>query len=189
MSFIPTTIQSKWDGHSGLKSARYQCDAREVRLACGFFCLHDYRPDSLIVDVITLGELMADCPFCRHSMRLVSNAGLEVDVCDKCHGVWLDPSEFKFIDDLKSDLSKTESSVELWNFKCPSCSNRSCQRIDTDQGAVYGCGGCFGVYVPRSLVEVDKPATTSAANESEKQWFRDIFGPLGYIIEGLASLK
>ena len=27
--------------------------AREARLACGFFCLHDHRPGSVIADVIT----------------------------------------------------------------------------------------------------------------------------------------
>ena len=32
--------------------------AREARLACGFFCLQDYRPGSVIADVILPGLLV-----------------------------------------------------------------------------------------------------------------------------------
>ena len=33
----------------------YQYDAHEAGLACGFFCLLDYRPGSVITDVLSLG--------------------------------------------------------------------------------------------------------------------------------------
>ena len=35
-------------------NAGQQCDAREAGLACGFFCLQDYRSGSVITAVIQL---------------------------------------------------------------------------------------------------------------------------------------
>jgi len=36
------------------RNATKQCDAREAGLACGFFCLQDCRPGSVITAVIRL---------------------------------------------------------------------------------------------------------------------------------------
>ena len=36
---------------------------------------------------------MTQCPSCNEPLRLVIESGIEIDVCDECLGVWLDPGE------------------------------------------------------------------------------------------------
>jgi Zn-finger nucleic acid-binding protein len=33
------------------------------------------------------------CPHCDHVMRIIRHAGLRLDACDQCHGVWFDRHE------------------------------------------------------------------------------------------------
>ena len=86
-------------------------------------------------------------------MRLVKHVDLEIDVCDTCHGIWLDPEEFKFLHKLTASLSDSESDVDSWNFKCPGCESRDSQRISTDLSTAHRCISCLGVFLPRELLE------------------------------------
>ena len=122
-------------------------------------------------------------------MRTVSSADIELDVCDRCHGVWLDPSEFEFLHRLKNQLSTDESQTDSWSFKCASCSCREMRQIDSEHGLVYRCTECFGVYVPKALIEPNEASELANEKENDVNWFKDVFGPLGYLLEGLASLK
>ena len=131
---------------------------------------------------------MPDCPLCQTSMRLVKHVDLEIDVCDTCHGIWLDPEEFKFLHKLAASLSDSESAVDSWNFKCPGCESRDSQGISTELGTAHRCISCLGVFLPRELLEGTSKSVDN--NQSpDTNWFRDVWGPLGYLIESLSSLK
>lgn len=40
---------------------------------------------------------MIDCPLCKIPMREMTKSGVLIDVCPRCHGVWLDRGEMEKI--------------------------------------------------------------------------------------------
>lgn len=42
---------------------------------------------------------MTQCPFCNTPLRLIVERNVDIDVCDDCHGVWLDPGELDCLSD------------------------------------------------------------------------------------------
>lgn len=130
---------------------------------------------------------MPACPICRTSMRSVSRDDVMLDVCDSCHGVWLDPHEFEMLPKLSASLTPEASPTNDWDFKCPGCSCRSNVLVDTQIGKLHRCTDCAGVYIPHRLLEMKAEAPDAV--EDEFSWFKDVFGPIGHILSELASLK
>lgn len=45
------------------------------------------------------------CPHCNIKMRQAKRFGIEIDLCPKCRGVWLDRGELeKLLDPVRNDL-------------------------------------------------------------------------------------
>jgi len=131
---------------------------------------------------------MPDCPLCRSSMRVVEHASIELDVCDACHGVWLDPGELELLAKLSDAVSEKPSKSNAWDFKCPRCSSREHGLVEITLGEALRCVSCSGVYLPRKLVE-QHVSVSSGDSPAGVRWFRDFLGPLGYFLDGLSSLK
>ena len=118
------------------------------------------------------GEPMPHCPLCQISMRIVTRSETELDVCDSCRGVWLDPHEFASLPKLKNSLSDQPSSVSDWNFKCPGCSCRDFELAKSAVGDVYCCSDCSGVFVPRDIIRPQGAA--KEINDGDVNWFKDV---------------
>ena len=131
---------------------------------------------------------MADCPICRNSMRVVNRDDLELDVCDSCEGVWLDPHEFVQLNKLKESLSRVSSEPDAWNFKCPSCGISERDVVTTEFGGVIRCLGCSGVFVPRQLLGSSAPVKSEKPGE-ETSWFKETFFAIGDLLEALSLLR
>jgi Zn-finger nucleic acid-binding protein len=80
-------------------------------------------------------------------MRVVHESGVSIDVCDICHGVWLDAGELDQLAcriDFTSHRFKNSSIAQL---SCPQCATSSFASIETPRGEFVICIDCKGVFV------------------------------------------
>jgi Zn-finger nucleic acid-binding protein len=113
------------------------------------------------------------CPHCRIKMVHRSAKGVEVDVCERCNGLWLDKGEFDALvaqryhgRDLEADLELTANFPELCRFcRLDQSGWEQCQNCGLDLGlhcpvdgtpmyiVTFGkieldrCGECHGIFV------------------------------------------
>jgi Zn-finger nucleic acid-binding protein len=90
---------------------------------------------------------MTQCPSCNTPLRLVVERNVNIDVCDNCHGVWLDPGELAQLID-SNDFTASGSTVSgRSDLKCPRCSTQEFSTIRADIGSIARCDKCCGVFV------------------------------------------
>ncbi len=103
---------------------------------------------------------MISCPSCLSSMAEKSHAGLKLDHCAQCSGIWFDHSE------LESYLNKMRTSgeeglpVQLPGSPglpghataCPRCRALKLIRRDIQDLEIQQCFACGGVFLERSAV-------------------------------------
>ena len=91
------------------------------------------------------------CPACGDNMRHRDKQGVEIDVCQRCGGVWLDASEFDEILGVDGDRSVEAALQEL----CPSVwSCRHCGEPLKGQQTCSGCGEISQLSCPRDQSEL-----------------------------------
>jgi len=90
---------------------------------------------------------VTQCPFCTTPLRLVVECDVDIDVCDKCHGVWLDAGELDALADSNDFAPRDFSADELHHLKCPRCSKCDFATITTGLGSIARCADCGGVFV------------------------------------------
>jgi Zn-finger nucleic acid-binding protein len=49
-----------------------------------------------------------DCPRCNSSLTARAKGGIEIDICEKCGGIWLDKGELSKLVDLERGRSDEE---------------------------------------------------------------------------------
>lgn len=90
---------------------------------------------------------MTACPACNVPLRLVVEQDVELDVCDECHGVWLDPGELDALSDTSDFSSRGFNADQIAELNCPRCSTRTFKEAETAVGAFTRCSNCQGVFV------------------------------------------
>ena len=95
----------------------------------------------------TENHFLTQCPLCYAPFRLVTESGIEIDVCDICNGVWLDAGELDSLADSRKFVPHSFSADELTDFRCPRCKIRDFARIETDLGNFAFCTQCKGMFV------------------------------------------
>jgi Zn-finger nucleic acid-binding protein len=98
---------------------------------------------------------MISCPSCCGEMRRVIESGVEIDVCDGCSAIWLDPGELndvaKSVDNDVADVIVREDSPR--KLSCPRCGGDDfCElqiitKLLAQPIEVARCEGCSGVFV------------------------------------------
>lgn len=92
------------------------------------------------------------CPRCAADLTARSAAGVEVDLCTSCGGVFLDESEFDAAIARRFEGKNLES---LFAFlaadtpdplSCPCC-GVSMQRLDYEEIEIDRCPGCAGIWI------------------------------------------
>lgn len=106
---------------------------------------------------------MPHCPVCCVPMRLEDLPGVEIDICDSCHGVRLDSGELDQISDGERFANRNFGDSELSNLKCPRCVTRTFVMIETERGTFAICITCKGVFVGGKTIE----QITGMAEESK----------------------
>lgn len=97
------------------------------------------------------------CPKCKGCLEQVTCAGIEVDRCLHCQGLWFDPLEAEQLKAVrgseKLDVGDPQRGAQLdridKDIPCPRC--RVCMRrmVDIDQHSVWyeRCPRCSGVWL------------------------------------------
>lgn len=109
---------------------------------------------------------MTQCPSCNEPLRLVIESGIEIDVCDECLGVWLDPGELTSLGKDFAFSPRQFDADATSDLRCPRCSTRRFAAAETDHGRFTRCTDCGGVFVGgETLATLSKsePANTSDA--------------------------
>ncbi len=98
-----------------------------------------------------------NCPKCRSSLEQLSCAGIEVDRCIECKGIWFDSLEAETLKAVKGseslDIGDPEIGSQLDQITkevdCPRCGTRMFRMVDMDQYSIWyeKCPACHGVWL------------------------------------------
>ena len=93
------------------------------------------------------------CPKCRVAMVVSElKAGVRVDVCPQCRGMWLDHGELKALVEARmSERSGPEvlAEAERTEFNCPDCEQPLFRRL-FERGSdiwIEQCSRCAGIFL------------------------------------------
>jgi len=90
------------------------------------------------------------------------HAGVEVDLCTGCSGIWLDRSELAAITGKPVDLPESRPGTAT-SFQCPRCAAPLLERPYGGRSnlLVESCGGCGGIYLDRGEMVMIKELAKS----------------------------
>lgn len=95
------------------------------------------------------------CPKCKNAMEVVEYAGVEVDRCKSCKGIWFDvgESEWLFGEDAAAAIDTGDPLVgEQTNlidrYRCPRCDGGMMRKTDPKQKQIKyeECTSCRGTF-------------------------------------------
>lgn len=134
-----------------------------------------------------------NCPRCAVPLRSVSLRDIEIDTCDRCHGLWFEEDELKRAVETTGDkLAETSALSDSWNAEvtraeapgqgelaCPKCGKtmpRYRYAVTTDV-ILDGCPAGCGVWVDEGelrkifnfMVESRKPLDPKQYEEIQKK--------------------
>ena len=87
------------------------------------------------------------CPNCRLAMVEYAHAGVLLDLCQKCHGLWFDAGELRKVEDITQFTGGEDRSRP--SRPCARCSGRLHERLLGSGGdlRIDECGRCGGVFL------------------------------------------
>ncbi|MGV2826666.1 zf-TFIIB domain-containing protein [Myxosarcina sp. GI1(2024)] len=99
-----------------------------------------------------------DCPKCSGNLKTVIYRDIEVDRCERCHGIWFDSLEAETLGKITGseiiDLGTIEPNGELLehsnrDIRCPRCQQPMLQMIDIDKYQIWyeKCPICQGIWL------------------------------------------
>jgi Zn-finger nucleic acid-binding protein len=96
------------------------------------------------------------CPKCKEALDPFTAAGVQVDICQGCGGVWLDRGELEKLygtwgivqieGHVEQPRRVAPPSSEMIDLGCPACEGQLVA-LRVKGGALDGCTGCGGVWV------------------------------------------
>jgi PAT family beta-lactamase induction signal transducer AmpG len=95
------------------------------------------------------------CPKCRSDMEQIDYAGIEIDRCTTCKGIWFDAGEVDLLRNEKAaatiDIGDAREGREkniIDHYRCPRCSGTMVRMVDPRQHHIWyeTCGFCNGSF-------------------------------------------
>lgn len=91
---------------------------------------------------------MPQCPSCQKQMREVREANVAIDVCNNCHGVWLDAGELEQLADAGNLVVPAGSRpVAIAGLQCPHCAEHDFSLVNYAKGGIAVCKACRGTFI------------------------------------------
>ena len=113
---------------------------------------------SRVVEMTVKSELLArpvDCPRCWVRAERKRRAGIDIDICPKCGGIWLDTRELKKLlsnPNLHRHLTKYVGLESKSKLLCPRCGGlmnlENAEEVEVDV-----CLTCKGIWLDRGELE------------------------------------
>ena len=119
-----------------------------------------------------------ECPKCSAEMENITYAGVEIDRCTQCQGIWFDMFEAEQLKDLdgseevdSGDMIMGQQMDAIRQIDCPRCNARMLQMVDQEKLNLRfeSCILCYGIYFDAGEFRVFK---------SEDRWAGRIWGAM-----------
>lgn len=124
---------------------------------------------------------MLQCPHCHMALREHFENDVEIDICDSCHGVWLDQGELEIISNGKDFDPHADAIEGLPDLRCPRCDIQTFTTIQMEEGRLAQCSDCHGLFVEaETLARVASvksrpvPRERSGISTSDKVMYADL---------------
>ncbi|MBT8100822.1 MAG: zf-TFIIB domain-containing protein [Gammaproteobacteria bacterium] len=95
------------------------------------------------------------CPKCSENMQLITYAGIDVERCDGCKGLWFDMVEHEHLAAIEGSEAIDTGSAEIGarfnkidDIECPHCNSPMLRMVDARQPHIWyeACPTCYGVF-------------------------------------------
>lgn len=96
---------------------------------------------------------MTNCIQCDLEMRRVVESGVSIDVCDGCHGTWLDSGELQSLTGYESAVRDSHSAQPNSASRCPRCRNHGLATATALSETVLQCTHCEGIFVDGAVLD------------------------------------
>jgi len=102
-------------------------------------------------------------------MRVCVERDIELDICDRCHGVWLDAGELTKLVNAQEGSDgtwkiPTQQECSVTALHCSRCSDNYLVKIGFEHYAFQGCLVCDGLFIDSETLD-----HLTSAYESEEQ--------------------
>ncbi len=117
------------------------------------------------------------CPKCNEALEVVEYAGIKVDRCVACKGIWFDMLEHEHLKAIEGSESIDVGNAatgrkfnEKERVDCPVCHTRMIPMVDHEQPHIWyeACPVCYGVFFDAGEFSDHKEKTVL-------DFFRDLF--------------
>ncbi len=124
------------------------------------------------------------CPRCQMDLEAVSENGVEVDVCRRCNGLFLDRGEMaKLVPTSKGDIEYcTESDDVVEDMKqddhpcvCPSCTDNTMRKVEFlsySEVILDFCDECGGFWLDGGELERIRAELDGLKDQKPTLWLR-----------------
>ncbi len=95
------------------------------------------------------------CPKCKNDMEAIEHAGVEVDRCKSCKGIWFDIGETDSLRDKHAaaaidtgDPLRGKQTNEIDRYRCPRCDGGMMRMVDPQHSHIWyeECTSCRGTF-------------------------------------------
>lgn len=107
------------------------------------------------VALVTMWEVPVNCPKCDAEMPVIEYAGIAVNRCSGCNGLWFDLLEHELLKAVKGseaidsgDPKLGEKYNRIDRIDCPVCKTQMIRMVDPSQPHIWyeSCAHCYGVF-------------------------------------------
>jgi Zn-finger nucleic acid-binding protein len=118
------------------------------------------------------------CPECAGQLFEKRDAGITIDQCETCSGIWFDVGELEAYRVAKGENNDSAEKTII-NFKplsqskillCPRCTAESLIFGDSDKFQIARCDRCFGVFVSKQEIQMISRLKKSRNDDEGKFW-------------------
>lgn len=93
-----------------------------------------------------------NCPKCYDALRIIVDHKTEIDVCDRCHGVWLDAGELQRLTSVAEIRNQFAVAGTEPDLSCPRC-KKPLMALANKDVEIASCASCNGMFISGALLE------------------------------------